>query len=254
MAYAEIAMAVASSLIKEHEKREQAAQDQAIARQIVTAISAKIEQSKEEILQRLEQLRLQELEGVLIALEVNVVEYDVDGSPDSKDLLDFIINNRAASLLGSAEAIVRDISSNPDFALLAYPILAFAVGVRSWAMTERKYTFGKNSDDDIKRMLEKATSHANAVSNELRRKTDRRFSGPSVRSEGVSGIPMDFLVGYTFDNRFVDVVISSGRPPTQSQLDRAKKSMESHKARVFEAEVAALKEYVSSTERAQGQL
>lgn len=169
--------------------------NQTMLRNILNAIA----EARDDILNFLESLQLNDLQGDIDGLMITFEAYDPlpegggDPIPSEEERLRNIIDN-AAQVIGDLGAIIQT-QRELDFVFGCVPLLAMVVSLRAAAMAERTLTYDINDLKDVPSMVRRARERLVTV----RRLSDSRF-GPVTTRRGEPGFAD---VGYKFEDEFM---------------------------------------------------
>jgi hypothetical protein len=161
-----------------------------------------IEQARDQIIQFMHSLLLDELQGNVIGLMITLEAYDPfpEGGgapiPSEEERLRNLID-KGADVIGHLETTIRN-QTALDLVFGSVPILAMVVSLRGAGMVERTMTYGINDLKDIPPMLRRGRDLLEVV----RQKSDGRFGPIKIGRRTEPGFA---AVGYVFDNRFQEI-------------------------------------------------
>lgn len=192
-----------------HKKQEEQAADAAERKRLVKLIISTIQAAKNEIVDELQELRLQELEGMFTG-----VLRDFNLYADNSNQENLLVNNvisTANSISGQLETIINDIENRPDFAIRAFTIYANTVSLLLSSLTEWALNHEANTTDSILENLEMARDKSQAVLNVLRKQSDARFSDRAFFLGCIEQCEFgDQRWGYKFEERTIEVYYNDG--------------------------------------------
>jgi hypothetical protein len=142
-------------------------------------IIAAIEQTRDQILDRLNLLEVDQLRGELEGFQLIYASYDPDpNDPVEEGRLVSLIND-SARVLGRIGAHLDALPSNPDLALEAWAVYVPLLFLRAQAMAERETTYGAQEAKDALLSFDMALPRLAGLLAYLRAQSDSRF-GPIV--------------------------------------------------------------------------
>lgn len=198
-------------------------------------IKAAIAAARDQIIQFMLSLRLDDLQGDVDGLLITFEAYDPfpDGGgnpiPSEEERLRNVIDD-AAGVLGDLGAHIQN-QPDLDFVFGSVSLLATVVSLRAAAMVERTLTYGINDVRDIPSMLNRGRDLLEIV----RQKSDSRFGPIKVGRRTEPGFR---VVGYEFEGTFqeiLDVSVNSAGVPTRPFPPFVKATRERHLETAFKA-------------------
>lgn len=171
-----VALDVASAAIGMYKERQQAGQNEEIARDIIRKLSHKIEETKTAIINEIQFQNLQDLEGHIAGLGISLNDYL---SIHTRDFLNDVLS-RSGEVLGEASIIVRD-TEHFDQATKAYPLYLNLLSIRSIIWEEVKHFYSQSAserasiDNNINSLLDEAMEISDNLINEASKKVQSRF-------------------------------------------------------------------------------
>ena len=157
----------------------QGSQDASQREQDRDLILAAIDGAREEILDRLDLLEVNELRGELEGFSLIYASYDPNSNdPLEEERLVSLIDD-SARVLGRLGADLDTIGNDPDLALEAWAIYVPLLYLRAQAMAERQARYGADETKDALLSIDMALPRLAGLLSYLRMQSDRRV-GPVV--------------------------------------------------------------------------
>lgn len=141
--YIKIAIAIAQA----YKEREEAKKEEDKARKILKRVSDEIQAHTAEIIETMETLRIERLQGHFNGMLRLFTEYEP--IPQNEQPLNNLITDSGFFILGELEVILNRDDVGLETYLQALDIYSITSNLRALAMKERKYTFGVSTDDHI---------------------------------------------------------------------------------------------------------
>lgn len=136
---------------------------------------AAINRLRDELLERLNELEVNELRGELEGFRDVYQSYDADPSDPVEEQRLANLADDAARVLGRLGADLDSVGSNPDLALEAWSIYVPLLYLRAQAMMEREITYGADEAHDALPSFDLALPRLDGLLAHLRRVSDNRF-------------------------------------------------------------------------------
>ena len=142
-------------------------------------ILAAIQRLHDEVLDRLNELEVNQLRGELEGFQLTYASYDPDpDDPVEEGRLVTLIDD-SARVLGRVGAHLDTVGGNPDLALEAWAVYVPLLYLRAQAMTERQVTYGADETTDALLSFDMALPRLAGLLTYLRGRSDSEF-GPVV--------------------------------------------------------------------------
>jgi hypothetical protein len=142
-------------------------------------ILAAIKRMHDEVLDRLNELEVNQLKGELEGFRLIYASYDADpGDPAEEGRLVSLIDD-SARVLGRIGAHLDAVPGNPQLALEAWAVYVPLLYLRAQAMTERQATFGADETREALLSFDMAIPRLGGLLTWLRQQSDSQF-GPVV--------------------------------------------------------------------------
>lgn len=170
-----IALAAGQAFLAHLQERENDAERERDRALILEAVR----RAREEILDRLNVLEVNQLRGELEGFQLIYASYDPDPSDPAEEARLVSLIDDSARVLGRLGAHLETVGGNPDLALEAWAIYVPLLYLRAQAMTERQVTYGADETDDALVSFDMALARLAGLLAHLRRVSDSQF-GPVV--------------------------------------------------------------------------
>ncbi|SCX81670.1 hypothetical protein SAMN05720606_101114 [Paenibacillus polysaccharolyticus] len=150
---------IVTAIMDAYKEREKSQNDKEAINSIIRAIYDAAQQVTNDITAKLEQMRLQRIEGIYLGLFLNLKDYKPDS--EHKNLLEKIIYD-ANMAIGEIRVVFE---SATEFPILrdALDLLTILTFLRATAMSEAKFTFNDNHDDMVREMFTYVLDGTNRV-------------------------------------------------------------------------------------------
>lgn len=138
-----------------------------------------IKQAREEILDRLNVLEVNELKGELEGFRLTYASYDADPSDPAEEARLVTLIDDSARVLGRLGSHLDTVGANPALALEAWAVYVPLLYLRAQAMTEREATFGADESREALLSFDMGIPRLQGLLAYLRAQNDNQF-GPVV--------------------------------------------------------------------------
>lgn len=156
---------IAITLGKAYMEREEAKTEEQKVREILKRVSEEIRIHTGRIIERMETLRIERLQGNFNGMVRLFNEYEP--IPQNEQLLNNLITNSSFFILGELEVILKSNDIDLKIQLEAIGIYSITINLRALAMKERKYTFGISTDDHILTMFKDNLNYLDMLNKKL---------------------------------------------------------------------------------------
>lgn len=166
---------LASAAIEQYMEREKAAQDEELALRTIAAVTAAIEAAKQEILQMLNRMQIDDQRGNLIGLGVSLDAYRTMNR--TSDFLT-VIQRDSDALTGHLDVLLQNNWSNFDLAMETNSMVLAHTSLRIFLFSEFKYHWARDpvaTDNLVRGEISKALSPSEELAVRLRHTVEERI-------------------------------------------------------------------------------
>lgn len=209
----------------------------------INRIASKLDETKLEIISKIQDMRLADLEGDVIGLGAQLRAYKVYNKDTDHDtwLLEGErlreVVDHGVNVLSDLEALLNhaDLDNELEFAAAVFSLFAAIIPLRASAMVERTYTYQTSDAEWIPSMMEQARVQVERLEPKLREHSDSRFRD-IFQEEGEPvgmGQAKYIQVGYYFmgERILVDEVHPNH---LDHALQNARRELRNHKKEAFQ--------------------